>query len=116
MSANAVPQRSLRRVAAIEGANLQEDNPDPAEVSDKPSVTSSLSEAEQITGSWWSAKVNYHPQAYLGMQLGMAAECWPIFFFSKTCHRNFAIFHALPAMLCVHTRIHHVPQAALAAV
>ena len=65
--------RSLRQDAGTEGAcNLQEDDPDSAEKSDKPSVTSSLSEAEQLTGNWWSAKVDYHPQAHLGMQFDMA--------------------------------------------
>ena len=65
--------RSLRWGAATEGAcNLQEDN-DTAEEYDKPAVTSNLSEAEQITGSWWSAKVEYHSQVDLGVLLDMAA-------------------------------------------
>ncbi|KAL3155440.1 hypothetical protein ABBQ38_010996 [Trebouxia sp. C0009 RCD-2024] len=35
----------------------KEDNPEPAEASDKLSIASSLSDAEKLTGSWWSAKV-----------------------------------------------------------
>lgn len=53
---------------------MQEDNPDAVEEREKPPVTSSLSEAEQLTASWWSAKVTHHLHAYHRIQLHMAPE------------------------------------------
>ena len=40
---------------------VQEDNPAPAEAADKEASVSGLSEAEKLSGSWWSAKVRALP-------------------------------------------------------
>ena len=110
------PARSLRRGAATEGAyNLQEDNPDHAEESDKPSVTSNLSEAEQLTGSWWSAKVKYHSQVDRGMLLDMAAGLVAHDDFLYSMMRGPCCLSCFASYAAVQVSLHHVPEAELAA-
>jgi len=71
---------------------VQEDNLAPAEAADKEASVSGLSEAEKLSGSWWSAKVRALPSQCCMQYTSPCACCIPILDgsstikFPKICH------------------------------